>query len=105
MREYKLHNGKQGAAFTVRVTPRARNTEFSGIMHDGTLRIRVSAPPVKGQDNSILISFLARVLEVREDRLDVVAGEDSLDKIVSVLDMTSEEAQDRILTWMASEGD
>lgn len=105
MREFKLHNGKQGAAFTVRVTPRARNTEFSGIMHDGTLRIRVSAPPEEGKENAMLIEFLAKVLGVRKNRLDVVAGEDSLDKIVSVLDMDSKEAQKRILAWMAKEGD
>ena len=53
----------------------------------------------------MLIGFLARVLNVPKNRLDVVAGEDSLDKIVSVLDMDSEEAQGRILAWMAKEGD
>jgi uncharacterized protein (TIGR00251 family) len=97
MRRFKLHDGKHGAAITIRVTPRARKTEFSGILADGTLRVRVSAPPVEGKANKALIKFLADVLGVHKNRIEIVAGETGLDKIVSITDMSAEQVQKRIL--------
>lgn len=103
MRKYKLHDGKLGAALTIRVTPRARKTEISGFMGDGTLRIRVSAPPVDGKANAALIKFLAKILGVRKSSIEIVAGEKSLDKIVSVLDLSARQAEQRILAGLAQQ--
>ncbi len=100
MRKFKLHNGKVGAAITVRVTPRARKSEFAGIMEDGTLRIRIQEPPVGGKANRALISFLAKVLGVRASRIEIVAGETGLDKIVAVEAMSAEEVENRIQGWL-----
>ena len=97
MRKFKLHDGKYGAALTIRVTPRSRKTEFSGILDDGTLRIRISAPPREGKANKELIKFLSKILKVRKKQIEIVAGEKSLDKIVSVLDLSAEQVQKRIL--------
>ncbi len=100
MRSFNLHDGKQGAALTVRVTPRARKTEIAGVMEDGTLRIRVAAPPVEGKANAALTEFLAKVFDVRKNRIEIVAGQRGLDKIVSVLDLTVAEVQARIQAWI-----
>jgi uncharacterized protein (TIGR00251 family) len=102
MRKFVLHDGKQGAALTVRVTPRARKTEFAGMMEDGILRIRVAAPPVEGKANEVLIQFLAKALGVRRNRIEIVAGQKGLDKIVSVLDLSAAEVQNRIQRWIRS---
>lgn len=88
---------------TVRVTPRARKTEFAGIMEDGTVRIRVNAPPVEGKANHALVEFLADVLGVRQNRIEIVAGHKGLDKIVSILDMKAEDAEERITNWIESQ--
>lgn len=103
-RKFKLHDGKKGAALTIRVTPRARRTEVGEVMSDGTLRIRVQQPPVEGKANEALIDFLAQVLGVRSRRIEIVAGEKGLDKIVSVLDMTAQEVQARIENWLEKTG-
>jgi uncharacterized protein (TIGR00251 family) len=95
-RKFKLHDGKRGAALTIRVTPRARKTGFGGVMEDGTIRIRVAAPPVEGKANAALIRFLSKVLGVRKNRIEIVAGERGLDKIISILDLTAQEAEERI---------
>ncbi len=97
MRKFKLHNGKQGAALTIRVTPRARRTEVAGVMEDGTLRIRVQEPRTGGKANAALLRFLARVLGVRKNRIEIVAGERGLDKLISVLDLSAQEVEERIL--------
>jgi uncharacterized protein (TIGR00251 family) len=103
MRNFRLHDGKHGAALTIRVTPRARKTEFSGILEDGTVRIRVSAPPVEGKANKALIKFLAKVLKVKKNQVEIVAGEKGLDKIVSILGMSAEQVQECILKYFPEE--
>lgn len=103
MRRYKLHNGKKGAALTIRVTPRSRKTEFGGVMEDGTIRVRIAAPPVEGKANAVLVKFLAKVLGVRKNRIEIVAGEKGLDKIISILDMSAEDAEQRIQGFLGEE--
>ena len=100
MRKFRLHNGKQGAALTIRVTPRSRKTEFGGLMEDGTLRVRVAAPPVEGKANAALVKFLSKVLRVRKNRIEIVAGQRGLDKIISILDLSAEDAEHRIQGWL-----
>ena len=100
MRDFKLHDGKSGAALTLRITPRARKTEFAGILEDGILRVRVAAPPVEGKANTALLTFLAKVLGVRKNRIEIIAGARGLDKIVSVLDLSAEQVHSRIQAWL-----
>jgi uncharacterized protein (TIGR00251 family) len=96
MRKFKLHSSAGGTALTIRVTPRARRTEVAGVLEDGTLRIRVAAPPVEGKANAALTDFLAKALGVRKNRIEIVAGEKGLDKLVSISEMSPAEAQDRL---------
>jgi hypothetical protein len=103
MRTFKLHSGKSGAALTLRVTPRARKTEFAGVLEDGILRVRVAAPPVEGKANAELLAFLAKVLGVRKSRIDIVVGQRGLDKIVSVLDLSADEVHTRIQDWLSAQ--
>ena len=100
MRKFKLHDGLSGAALTVRVTPRARRTEVAEILEDGTLRIRLTAPPVEGKANAALVEFLAQVLRTRKSRIEIVAGEKGLDKIISITDMSAGDVQLRLQEWI-----
>lgn len=102
-RKFRLHDGKKGAALTIRVTPRARKTEIGELMTDGTLRIRIQQPPVEGKANEALIEFLADILDVRKNRIEIVAGNRGLDKIVSVLDLSAQEVQRRIEARMGDD--
>ena len=94
MRKFKLHNGKHGAALTIRVTPRARKTELGGVLEDGTIRVRVAAPPVEGKANKALVMYLAELFDVRKNKIEIVAGEKGLDKIVSIDGMKATEAEE-----------
>ncbi len=102
MRKFKLHNGKHGAALTVRVTPRARKSEVGGILEDGTVRIRIQEPPVDGKANRALVVFLSKVLGVRKNQIEIVAGQKGLDKIVAVDYMTAQEVENRIQGYLDS---
>ncbi|MBN2114989.1 MAG: DUF167 domain-containing protein [Anaerolineales bacterium] len=100
-RKFKLHGGKKGAALAVRVTPRASHNEIVELMEDGTIRVRIAAPPADNEANEALIKFMAEVLGVPRSRLDIVAGTAGRDKLISVVDMDAETAHQRILAYLA----
>jgi len=96
-RNYHLHDGKKGAALAVRITPRASRNEIVEVQEDGTVRIHVTAAPVDGEANTVLIEFLAEILNVPKSRVDIVAGSTGRDKLITVLDMDADEVHSRII--------
>ncbi len=86
-RTMHLHDGRKGAALTVRVTPRASRNEISEILSDGTVKIHLTAPPVDGKATEALLKFRSGILRVPISPLDVVAGANGRDKIIAVMDM------------------
>ena len=100
-RQYHLHNGQKGSALAIRVTPRASRNEISEILSDGTVKIRLTAPPAEGKANQALIEFLADILEVPRGRIEIVAGTSGRDKLVSILDLDAETVHERILSKLS----
>jgi hypothetical protein len=100
-RKFHLHNGQKGAALAVRITPRASKNEISEILSDGTVKIRLTAPPVEGKANLALVDFLSDVLGVPPSQIEIVAGATGRDKLISVLDMDADALHQRILQHLA----
>ena len=96
-RKFNLHDGKKGSAWAVRVTPRASRNEIVELLEDGTIKVRLAAPPTDNEANEALIDFLSEILGVPKSRLDIVAGAAGRDKLISVVDMDAETAHQRIL--------
>lgn len=96
MRKFAFGPAQSGAALTVKVTPRAKHDQLMGIMADGTLRLRVSAPPAEGQANRAVIKLLARVLGVPAGQLDIVAGATASKKLISVVGLRADEVEARL---------
>jgi len=96
-RKFHLHNGKMGSAVAVRVSPRSSRNEIAEILNDGTVRIRLTASGDEMKINQALVDYLAEVLEVPRERVDIVAGVSGKDKLVSILDLDTAEVQRRIL--------
>lgn len=100
-RKFRFHDGKSGAAITVRVTPRARNNEIVEVLSDLTVKIRLTAPPVEGKANKALIEFLSDVLDMPKSKIEIVAGETGRDKIVSILEADSDEVHKKLLEHLS----
>ena len=100
-KDRKLHNGRGGAALAVRITPRASRNEIAEILSDGTVRVRLTAPPLGSESNEALIDFLAKVLEAPRSAIEIVAGDAGRDKLVSILDLDAETVHERILKNLA----
>ena len=96
-RHFHLHDGKKGAALAVRVIPRSSGNEIAEILHDGTVKIRLTSAADDKKLNRSLLEYLASVLRVPADRMDVVAGESGLDKLVSILDLDAAAVHERII--------
>jgi len=99
-RKFKMHNGQTGSALAVRVTPRASSNEIAEVLDDGTIKVRLAAPPADNETNEALVLFLSEILGVPKSRLDIVAGGVGRDKLVSVVDMDVETAHQRILAHL-----
>lgn len=96
-RKYELHSGQRGSALAVRITPRASRNQIVGVLDDGTIKVYLDSDPTEDELNTELLSYLAEVLGVPKSRVEVVAGENGRDKLVSVMDMDVETAQQRVL--------
>jgi len=103
-RNFKLHRGKRGIALAIRVTPRAKKNEVTRVMDDGTIKIRLTSPPIEGKANQALIEYLSEILEVPKSKIEIVAGERARDKLISILDLDAESANRRILNHMRGDG-
>lgn len=67
----------------VRVRPRASRDAFGGV-REGTLVVRLSAPPVEGEANAALVRFLARALGVPPAAVSLLRGARGRQKLVRV---------------------
>ncbi len=99
-RNHRFHDGRKGAAFAVRVTPRASRNQIMELQSDGTVKVHIAAAPVDDQANRELVKFMSEVLGVPKSRIDIVAGAAGRDKIIAVMDMDAEMVQRRLLAYI-----
>jgi uncharacterized protein (TIGR00251 family) len=69
------------------VQPRA-SREKIGPMHDGRIKIAVTAPPVDGEANAAVIALLAKRLGIARGQLEVIAGASSRRKTIRLAGVT-----------------
>ena len=77
------------------VQPRASRAKI-GPMHDGRLKIAVTAPPVDGEANAAVIELIARRLGVARGDVEVIAGASSRRKTVRVTGATLAQVQELV---------
>lgn len=68
---------------TVHVQPGAKTTACAGI-HGDALKIRLAAPPVDGKANQALITWLAKTLACPQNTIELIRGQSSRRKTLSI---------------------
>jgi uncharacterized protein len=86
-------DAKTGTAISVKVIPRAKKNEVAGLMEDGSVRIRITAPPVEGAANQALVEFLSHLLNIHKNQIEIVAGLSSERKLVSLLGISPQSVE------------
>lgn len=100
-RNYHLHDGKKGAALAVRVIPRSSKNEIAEILNDSTVKIRLTPSADDKKLNQTLLNFLSEVVGIPAGRMEVVAGVNGLDKLVTILDLDAATVQQHIIKKMS----
>jgi uncharacterized protein (TIGR00251 family) len=74
------------ATLSIRIQPRASK---NGVvrMEDGSLKIRLTAPPVDGAANEALVEFLSKTLSISKSAVEIVSGHASREKRVKISGM------------------
>lgn len=67
----------------IRVSPRSSKNEVTKLS-EGEYKVKLTAPPVDGQANKMLIEILAKYLKVPKSSISVVGGKTAKIKIVDV---------------------
>lgn len=68
----------------VKVIPKSANTELVNEMADGTLKIRVAAPPEKGKANTELIKFLSKHFQIPKNKISIISGQTDPLKLIRI---------------------
>jgi len=71
------------AILSVRIQPRSSKNGVTW-MEDGSLKIRLTAPPVDGAANEALVKFLSELLSVSKSQVEIVSGHTSREKRVKI---------------------
>ena len=68
----------------VKVIPRSVRNEIAGEMADGTMKVKISAPPEKGKAKDALCTFLAEHFRVARGEVTIVSGHSAALKLVRI---------------------
>jgi uncharacterized protein (TIGR00251 family) len=85
-----------GLEVRLHVLPRAKRCEISGV-HNGALKIRVTAPPVDDSANRAVIEFLSALLGISKSSLRILAGSKSRNKILQVQGLSLRDFHERLI--------
>jgi len=79
----KIDKNSDGVVFKIKVQPRSSKDEIVGVQDDA-LKIKVTAPPIKGAANKSCLKILAKELKVSKSQIKIVGGEFSKVKMIKL---------------------
>lgn len=86
-----MSDGQNRTFLKIRITPRSSRDEVVGLMEDGTVKIRLTAPPVDGKANKSLIQFLSLKFHISPSNIEIVSGQTNRLKLVSIVGVDKNE--------------
>jgi len=84
-----------GVQFAARIQPRSGRDRISGV-HDGAIKIHLTAPPVDGAANKACIKFVASAFGVSPSRVTLVSGQTGRNKILRIEGLAEREFSEKI---------
>ncbi len=86
LEQYKRQLKNKGELYLrVKARPGAVRTAVIKAMDDGTIKVNIAAPPVKGKANQELVRFLAKEFAVLKNNVKIVSGGSGRVKLVRVI--------------------
>lgn len=94
-KDLRIHESGADIEVPLHVQPRARSTRIAGL-HDGTLKVKISAPPVDDAANRAIVEFFSGLLRHPKSRLHIISGGKSRNKILRIEGMSLKRFQESI---------
>ena len=91
----RIHESGADIEVPLHVQPRARRTQIAGL-HDGTLKVTISAPPVDDAANRAIVEFFSTLLGHPKSRFHIISGEKSRNKVLRIEGMSLRRFQESI---------
>jgi uncharacterized protein len=89
------------AVIKIKLIPRSSRNEIMGFMDDGTLKIRLTAPPVDGQANQAFVKYLAGILKLNSENVTLISGKTRHNKLVAITGISQEALTDLLKMQIA----
>lgn len=83
MGDFFLNQTEQGVEIRVKVVPGSSKTQIMGTLGE-MLKIKIAAPPEKGKANKSLIAFLAKLLGLKKNDIEIVSGKTNPVKVLRI---------------------
>lgn len=80
---YLIVKNDQEVVLNLYIQPKSSRDRIAGL-HDGAIKMNITAPPVDGKANSRVIAFLARLLKVPKSAITITSGHQSRKKKVTI---------------------
>ena len=87
-----------GGSFAVKVHPRAKRDQISGMVGDA-LKIDLTAPPVEGKANEAVTRFFSRLLKVPHSSVTIASGKSNRMKVIHVAGINAEQLRQRLAAF------
>jgi len=91
----RIGEWERGSRFDVRVQPSAHRKAILGV-HDGALKVTVTAPPERGRANAEVEELLAAALGLARGRVSIASGHGSRRKTVHVSGVSPADLMSRL---------
>jgi uncharacterized protein (TIGR00251 family) len=98
--ELKVNETGTGLVVRLHVLPRAKRCEIAGV-HNGALKIKITAPPVDDAANRAIIEFFSASLGLPKSNLQILAGAKSRDKILQIKGVSLADFLARFSPWIS----
>ena len=87
---------KNVSVIKVKVNPRSPKNEISEVLDDGTIKIKLTAPPVDGKANQSLIKVLSKYLNIDAKSINIISGQTSHTKLISIEGISLEDIMSQL---------
>ena len=79
------------------IQPKSSKNEIVGI-HDGKLKIKITAPPVDGKANAALVEFLSDIFEIPKRQIEITKGDTGRNKTVILMGVSRIIIEEKVLS-------
>jgi len=95
--ELECHESEHRVRLSIQVKPNSQKTELI-LEPDGTLIMRVAAPPTRGKANKEMVKWLAKKIGKPSSQVRLISGLHSRTKIIEILNISQGEVMKNLTT-------